>query len=159
MTKAVPVVSNYQSSDKERLSTGQMLISSLHEVQVDINFQPSFEKLASEGCYLNTEPNAIPNLKQPGSNNYSGKRKNRLCGKTQRARELVDNLPYTPAGNTSRSDCSQTSGDFNNVEDYDNSDIDCISSGDCDDVDVHELDNTVTKWSEYLDLGDPDRIC
>ncbi|XP_074346939.1 uncharacterized protein LOC141685752 [Apium graveolens] len=31
--------------------------------------------------------------------------------------------------------------------------------GDCDDVDVHELDSTVTKWSDYLNVGDPDRIC
>ncbi|KAL8112939.1 hypothetical protein AgCh_020308 [Apium graveolens] len=72
----VSVVGNYQSSDKDRLATGQMLMSTLHEVQVDINFQPSFEKL-----------------------------------------------------------------------------------GDCDDVDVHDFDNAVTKWSEYLDVDDPDRIC
>ncbi|KAL8115814.1 hypothetical protein AgCh_022349 [Apium graveolens] len=90
-----PVVGNYQSSDKDRLATRQMLMSSLHEVQVDSNFQPSFEKL----------------------------------------------------------------GEFNNVEDCDSSDSDCISSGDCDDVDVHEFENTVTKWSEYLDVGDPYRIC
>ncbi|XP_074336530.1 uncharacterized protein LOC141673684 [Apium graveolens] len=46
-------------------------------------------------------------------------------------------------------------GEFNNVEDCDSSDSDC----DCDDFDVHDFDNTVTKWSEYLDVGDPDRIC
>ncbi|XP_074370672.1 uncharacterized protein LOC141711871 [Apium graveolens] len=269
-TKAVPVVGNYQSSDKDRLTTGQMLMSTLHEVQVDSNFQPSFEKLGTDGYCLNTKPNAKPNLKQPG------KRKNRLCGKSLRDRELLDNSPYTPPGNTSRSYCSQISGvqingetcatpdtpyvhklrptgfegeqrnmaapktnqsakstvtfvlpastifkrsqvtldsssdnavkqqskktrgkispsssaydtssvkcyyeqgessgsknllgEFNNVEDCDSSDSDCISSGknlnsvivSCDDVDVHEFDNIVTKWSEYLDVGDPDRIC
>ncbi|XP_074360556.1 uncharacterized protein LOC141700767 [Apium graveolens] len=46
-------------------------------------------------------------------------------------------------------------GDFNNVKDCDSSNSDC----DCDDVDVHEFDNTITKWSEYLDVGDPDKIC
>ncbi|XP_074378692.1 uncharacterized protein LOC141720243 [Apium graveolens] len=141
----------------------------------------------------------------------SGKRKNRLCEKSPRDRELLDNYPYTRPGNTSRSYGSQISGvqingetcatpdtpcvhklrpmgfegsstydtssvksyyergessgsknllgEFNNVEDCDSSDSDCISTGDCDDVDVHDFDNTVTKWIEYLDVGDPDRIC
>ncbi|XP_074327944.1 uncharacterized protein LOC141665858 [Apium graveolens] len=97
-----PVVGNYQSSDKDRLATGQMLMSSLHEVQVDSNFQPSFEKL---GVQINREICATHNT------------------------PCVHKL--RPMG----------------------------FEGDCDDVDVHEFENTVTKWSEYLDVGDPYRIC
>ncbi|KAL8133744.1 hypothetical protein AgCh_008982 [Apium graveolens] len=138
---AVPVVGNYQSSDKERLATGQMLMSSLHEVQVDSNFRPSFEKPGTDGYCLNTKPNAKPNLKQPGVL-INGE----ICA-----------TPDTPCVHKLLS--MGFEGDFNNVEDCDSSDSDCISSGDCDDVDVHEFDNTVTKWSEYLDVGDPDKIC
>ncbi|XP_074377243.1 uncharacterized protein LOC141718757 [Apium graveolens] len=32
-------------------------------------------------------------------------------------------------------------------------------SGDCEDIDVDLSDNTMPKWSEYLDIGAPDKIC
>ncbi|XP_074355752.1 uncharacterized protein LOC141695404 [Apium graveolens] len=193
-TKAVPVVGNYQSSDNDRLATGQMLMSTLHEVQVDSNFQPSFEKLGTGGYCLNTKPNAKPNLKQPGEQRNMAapkatqsakstvtfalpastifKRPQVTLGsssdivvKQQSKKTCCKISPGSSAYDTSSVKCyyeqgessgsKNLLGEFNNVEDCDSSDSDC----DCDDVDVHDFDNTVTKWSEYLDVGDPDRIC
>ncbi|KAL8133283.1 hypothetical protein AgCh_008660 [Apium graveolens] len=167
-TKDVPVVGNYQSSDKDGLATGQMLMSTLHEVQVDSNFQPSFEKL---GVQINGETCATPDtpcvhkLRPMGFEGSSSditvkQQSKKTCGKISPGSSAYDTSSvksYYEQGDSSGS--KNLLGEFNNVEDCDSSDNDCISSGDCDDVDVHEFDNTVIKWSEYLDVGDPDRIC
>ncbi|XP_074337889.1 uncharacterized protein LOC141675075 isoform X2 [Apium graveolens] len=113
-----PVDSNYQSNGSKRLTTRPLLLSNLNDVQVDTNFQASFEKIASNQCGLNAVPKPKPLLRQPDQNcqvrvrgkNYSSKDHKVFRNTLPDDTSLSETILHTPGKNASPSDGSQTSG-------------------------------------------------
>ncbi|KAL8133541.1 hypothetical protein AgCh_008851 [Apium graveolens] len=130
--------SDYHPISNDSLYTEHLLMSNLHDVVVDTDFQPSFELLANNRCEVNTVPRSNPHLTQPGPSTFdtSSVKSTFERGESSRSKNLLS--------------------DFNSVDDFDSSDY--LSSGDCEDIDVDLSDNTMPKWSEYLDVGAPDKM-